>query len=117
MGGFSSSITLSKTWSQSMATTYNHEWSVSKTEGFSFTPLQDWQGKAVWQWTFAPHDSCNHDEDTLTRDYAITPNGASIPCCLPGQAADAPFYTTCLSSDVMVPKGKDHGCKVKSVLV
>jgi len=111
--GYSTSISVSKNIGQKVSEMYSDEWSISDTHIFTVTWTKDDIGKVAWQWHMSETDNCGHKEDTLVKDFALTSDAATLPCCVPGYGADMPFYTKCISKAAMIPGGEKKGCKVK----
>lgn len=114
--GMGTEITITGGFAHSTSSTHQDEWSITEEEDFSITFDEAYWGKAAWQFIFSEFDTCLHQENTLTREFAVTANAMDEPCCLPGYAADAPKYKVCLSEKVMLPNGKEHGCSVKEII-
>lgn len=93
--------------------TYENDWTDNEEFDFSLTWNEKQQGMSAWQFHFNIEDSCQHTEVTKTKEFAVTPNRLQMPCCVPGYAADAPYYTNCVSSDYLIPGGLERGCSVK----
>lgn len=110
--GFSESVKVSQTVGRALATAYSTEWTTSSTHSFEVDFTEKDRGKVAWQFRFEPHDSCDHTEDTLTKEFAITANAGVEPCCLPGYATDIPNYSVCTEQAAMVPGGSRHHCRV-----
>ena len=98
--------------SSATSKSYSDEFEESETETFEIVWTKDYVGLTSWQFRFESIDSCSHVESTLVREFALTPGTFSPPCCVPGFATDAPYYTTCFTSDSMIENGEEYGCKV-----
>jgi hypothetical protein len=110
--GEKSSIQVATTISHAVAQAYSNEWSESTQQTWGISFGDSAVGKAAWQFKFEETDSCGHVENTLIREYALTPDAATPPCCVPGYTHDAPAYTRCTSQDALVPGV--GGCSVGS---
>jgi len=93
---------------------FSDEWSTHEEEEFQIHWTEEHVGRASWQFIFTHVDTCKREETTATQEFALTLNGRDEPCCLPGFAADAPFYKICLSEEAMIPNWRDHGCSLSS---
>jgi len=85
--------------------TYSKEWSTTDEHDFQVTWSEKDIGQASWQFVVDELDSCDHQEETLLQEFAITPNRLSEPCCLPGYSFDAPYYTKCAQGAMLPKKG------------
>lgn len=112
LDGESSSIKVDTSISHKVSQTYTNEWSVNDEVDFSVAFGSSDVGRAAWQFVFDEHDTCSHSERTVTREFALTATAASMPCCIPGYATDAPHYKTCVSHRAVVPGA--HDCTVAS---
>jgi len=115
--GMGGEITITGSLAHSTAREFQDEWSTTDEQEFSVTWDKSDIGKASWQFIWNEFDTCSHEEHTKTREFAVTANRLDEPCCLPGYATDAPHYKVCLSEEVMVANGKDHGCSVQGAIV
>lgn len=110
--GAEGSVEITGTYAHQTSSTYSSEWTTSDEHTFEITWSEEQVGKQSWQFVFFTSDSCQHEEQTLVQDFAVTEGAWRPPCCVPGFATDMPAYTTCHSADVMVRGGQQHGCKV-----
>jgi len=95
--GASGSSSVSKAISDKVSNSWTDEWTTYEHDEFDVEFSRSDVGKSVFQWSLAIEDNCGHEETTFTKDYAITENRDSPPCCLPGYASDIPSYQQCLS--------------------
>lgn len=101
--GIGADITVTSTFSHQFSEAYSSEWSTTDEHDFQVAwPKKD-IGKASWQFVVSELDNCGHQEETLLKEFAITPNRLMEPCCLPGYSFDAPYYTKC-AKGAMLPK-------------
>ena len=110
--GQGGSASITGTISHSTSNTYSREWTVDEKYTFQLTWPQEYKGKASWQFRFESSDTCSHREDTFTREFAVTEGQFRPPCCVPGYALDAPYYTICRDRSVMIANGEQYGCSV-----
>jgi len=103
---------ISTTISQTISSTFEHDFSVTQEETHTVDWTADQVGKVAWRFVFDIKDDCDYSENTMTQEFALTPNADIQPCCLPGYATDAPSYMTCVNQDSMMANGEQFGCKV-----
>jgi len=97
--------TVTTEFSHQFSQTYSNEWSTTDEHDFQVTWSEKDIGRASWQFVVNELDTCGHQEESLLREFAITPNRLSEPCCLPGYSFDAPYYTKCAKGAMLPKKG------------
>jgi len=106
-GGFSSSFSISHTTSRDFSVEHSSTFSMSQEETYS-TQLP---AGTVWQFQMNIRDNCGNSGAHM-KDFQVTNNSLSMPCCLPGYFADAKNPT----GDCLTDKdGKNYNvCKNSS---
>merc|ERR1712232_1511314 len=101
--GFGVAVTVTGKQAWEVSNYFSNEWSTHEEMEFSVEWSEEDVGKAIWQFVFTHVDTCQHEENTVTQEFAKTMNGKDEPCCLPGFFADDPSYKVCLSEAAMIP--------------
>merc|ERR1712080_106872 len=98
--GFSAEV--SREVAEAVAEAVTDSLTATQTHEIQYEYTEDNIGKTLWQFVFAPEDSCHNQEIVITKEIALTEGAFREPCCLPGWALDAPAYTQCATADSLI---------------
>ena len=104
LGFAGGAVGVSGTLRHSVTDAYGKEWSTNIEDSWTVEFSEKDRGKALWQFVFIIKDDCDHEEQALIREYALTPNQRHPPCCLPGYSSDGLNYGICDTVEAVIER-------------